>query len=244
MLGWLLSVAYWIPTIVAVVDYFRRRPEWYWLLVIFFFGPLGAIVYLLVVVLPASGASDAVSITFAERRRKRELEVAVARNSTPGHLAELGELYYKDKKFADAARMLERAVAEGIDHEEAGYYLGRSYEALGRFADAVPPLVGVVRRNPRFRFGEAFLALGRCLEADGQKKDAEAAYREVLKNHTYAEARWRLAQLLTGQGKHEEARELAELIIADAAGQPRFARGKEASYVSKARAWLTQHRAM
>jgi len=238
MTGFLLTVLYWSPTIVAVVDYFRRRPEWYWLLVIFFFGPLGAIIYLVVVVLPGSGVEEAVSISLGERRRKRELEAMAERNPTPGHLAELGELFFKEGRFDKAIEMLKRAIEEGIDHEDARYYLGRSYEREGEYQKAVDQLVAVVRKDPKFKFGDAFLALGRCLAATGQTKDAEAAFREVLKNHTYAEARWRLAVLLEKDSRPDPARELMEQIVADAHGQPRFIRRREAPYVSRAKVWL------
>ena len=241
MIGWLLSVLYWVPTIVAVVDFFRRRPEWYWLLIIFFFGPLGAIVYLVVVVLPTWGVEEAVSITLGERRRKRELLAMVEGNPTPGHLAELGELFYKEGRFDQAIEMLKRAIEEGIDYDDARYYLGRSFERKGEFQKAVEQLVAVVRKNPKFKFGDAFLALGRCLEAAGQIKDAEAAFREVLKNHTYAEARWRLAMLLEKDSRLDQARELMEQIVADNRGQPRYIRRREAAFVSRAKSWLKAH---
>ncbi len=158
--GNILYVLLWIPSIIAFVDYFRRRPDWYWLLILIFFNTPGAILYLLVVVLPDSGMTDAVAMTLADRRRKRELERLTESEPIPGRLAELGELYYREKNFLKAADFLTRAVEQGIDHDEARYYLGRSLEETGDFESAMQHLVKVVRKDPRFKFGEAMLALG------------------------------------------------------------------------------------
>ena len=38
--------------VVAIIHFIRRRPEMYWLFIIIFLGPLGALIYLIVVALP------------------------------------------------------------------------------------------------------------------------------------------------------------------------------------------------
>ncbi len=237
-MGWLWTIAYWIPTVVAAVDYFRRRPDWYWLFIIFFFGPLGAVVYLVAVVLPRSGVEESVTITLTERRRKRQLENRVKTDPLPGHLAELGELNYKDGKFKPAVELLTKAIESGIDHDEARYFLGRSYEKLGDYENAMEHLIKVVRKDPRFKFGEAMMALGRACEATGRRQDAEAAYRRVLDYNTYAQARYRLAMILDADGKKDETRSLMQKIVDESVDEPRFAKNKEGPYISKAKAWL------
>ncbi|MCB1154760.1 tetratricopeptide repeat protein [bacterium] len=239
-MSFLYTAIYWAPTIVALIDYFRRRPDWYWFFIIVFLGPLGAIVYLVVVALPSSQMGDQVSLTIKERRRRKELEHAAETNHLPGHLAELGELLYREGKYDKAADYLEKSIAAGIDHNEAPYYLARSYERLNRPADAIPLLVQVVKKDPKYKFGEAFLVLARCLQATGQDKDAEAAYREVLSQTSIAEARYNLALLLAKDGKIEPARVLMQQIVDDgnAPGQPRHIRRRDAAHVSAAKSWL------
>ena len=241
ILDWLWSILPMVPTVVALIDYFRRRPEVYWFFVIVFFPTIGPIVYFLVVVLPNSAVEGAVSITLSERRRKKELEARIGQAPLPGLLAELGELYYKDGQFEPAAKYLADALDKGIDHLEARFYLGLACERLGRTREAIDHLVKVVRVDPKFRYMEALLALGRNLEADGQLRDAEAAYRQVLQTHTYAEARARLAELLEKKGQNGEVRKLYELIVTDAMGQPRYIRRREAPYIRKAKLWLKTH---
>lgn len=237
-MGTFLSILYWLPAVAALVDYFRRRPDWYWLPVIIFFGPLGPVIYLVVVVLPASGVEEAVSMSFRERRRKGELERLAASEPLPGRLAELGELYFKEGDHAKAITALNHAIEEGIDHDEARYYLGRSYEGAGQPEEAIRHLVKVVRKDPKYKFGEALLALGRVCEASGQTKDAEAAYRQVLGAHTYAEPRLRLAKLLEKDDKIDQAGELMREIVENQRDQPRHVRRRDGHFVAQAKTWL------
>ncbi|MBZ0271294.1 tetratricopeptide repeat protein [bacterium] len=225
----------------ALIDYFRRRPPFYWLFVIFFLGPLGCAIYLIVVVLPNSGIDESLKSGARERRRRRELEHLAGEEAAPGHLAELGEIYVREGRFADGATKLARAIELGIDHDDARYYLAIAYERLNRPRDAVRELVGIVRRDPSYRFGEAFIALGRCLENLGELRDAKDAYREVLKTKSYAEARYRLALILEKEGNSDEAAALMRAIVGDARVQPAFARRAERAWVSKARGWLSAH---
>ncbi|MCB9476478.1 MAG: tetratricopeptide repeat protein [Deltaproteobacteria bacterium] len=242
-MSFLYSAIYWAPMIAALIDYFRRRPDWYWFFIIVFFPTIGPIIYLFVVVLPGSRVSDQVSLTLKERRRRAELEHAANTNPLPGHLSELGELLYREGKYAKAAEYLEKSIEAGIDHQEAPYYLARAYERLNRPADAIPLLIPVVKKDPKYKFGEAFLVLARCLQATGQDKDAEAAYREVLNHSSIAEARYNLALLLDKEGKTQPARVLMQQIVDDAnlPGQPRFVRRRDAAHVSAAKAWLKDH---
>lgn len=225
-----------IPTVIALIDFFRRRPDWYWFFVIvFLFPPVGPIVYLLVVALPTGSVEGAVAMTLADRRRKRELEHRVRQTPLPGLLAELGELEFKDKKYEAAIAHLGAAIEKGIDHLEARFYLGLAFEKTGRSREAVEHLVKVVRTDAKFRYGEALLALGRCLVAEDQARDAEAAFRQVLQTHTYAEARVRLAELLEKKGQAAEAQKLYEAVVSDSVGQPRYVRRREGPFVRRAK---------
>jgi len=59
---------------VAIIHFIRRRPDTYWLFVIFFLGWLGALVYLLVEVIHDAGLLRQSFQVFPRRSRIRELE--------------------------------------------------------------------------------------------------------------------------------------------------------------------------
>lgn len=60
----------------------------------------------------------------------------------------LGAILYTAGKFADAAQVLERAVALQADYADALFILGISYERLGRHDDAIAMLTKVLQLNP------------------------------------------------------------------------------------------------
>src|SRR5260370_8165854 len=78
--------------IVALVHFVRRRPETYWLYIIFFGGFLGASAYIVVEVLPDAGLLRGVFHGFGRRSRIHTLEIQIIDNPSAGNYEELGEL--------------------------------------------------------------------------------------------------------------------------------------------------------
>ena len=81
---------------LAIVHFIRRRPDNYWIFVILFLGPLGAIIYLLVEALPDIGLVGQSFKVFPRRKRIGELEAAIRDNPSAGNYEELGGLYMDD----------------------------------------------------------------------------------------------------------------------------------------------------
>ena len=59
---------------LAIVHFIRRRPDTYWIFIILFLGPLGAIVYLFVEALPDIGLVGQSFKVFPRRKRIGQLE--------------------------------------------------------------------------------------------------------------------------------------------------------------------------
>src|SRR5438445_201224 len=57
---------------LAIVHFIRRRPDTYWIFIILFLGPLGAIIYLLLEAAPDLGLLRQSFKFFPRRRRMRE----------------------------------------------------------------------------------------------------------------------------------------------------------------------------
>jgi len=73
-MGFFTSLFYpWgiILQVVAIVHFIRRRPDGYWLWVVLFLGPLGALVYIFVEVLPDAGLLRQSFKVFPRRSRIR-----------------------------------------------------------------------------------------------------------------------------------------------------------------------------
>jgi hypothetical protein len=234
--------------IVAIVHYFRTRPDGYWFFVIIFLGPLGAIAYLVVnVVMPLAGAGGAgiegrATSIFAERRRIRELEIKIEENNLPIHCAELGEIFYRRGEYERAEPLLRRA-AEKLDYEpQPTFYLALTLEKRQKPQEAAALLAPIVQKDPRYKFGEALLAYARDLAAAGRAAEAKAAFEQVNAQSTLPEARVRYGLLLAETGDLAGARVQFETAIRESRGLPRHNLRAARPYILQARAWLALHR--
>ncbi len=90
---------------LAIVHFIRRRPDTYWIYIILFLGPLGALVYLFVEALPDIGLLGHSFKGFSRRKRIGELEAAVRDNPSSGNYEELGDLYMDEGKLQLACRV-------------------------------------------------------------------------------------------------------------------------------------------
>ena len=67
---------------LAILHFIRRRPDTYWIFVILFLGPLGALIYLLIEAAPdLTFLSQQSARGFSRRKRLRELEALVQVNT-------------------------------------------------------------------------------------------------------------------------------------------------------------------
>ena len=96
---------------LAIVHFIRRRPDTYWLFIIIFLGPLGALIYLAVEVLPDLGLLRTELRVFPRRRRIRELEALVRDNPSPGNYEELADLYFQDSNFRRCRECYDRSIS-------------------------------------------------------------------------------------------------------------------------------------
>src|ERR1700688_3366812 len=85
--------------VIAIVHFIRRRPDTYWIFIILFLGPLGAIIYLFVEALPDIGLVGHSFKVFPRRKRIHELLANLRDNPSAGNYEELGNLYMDDNKL-------------------------------------------------------------------------------------------------------------------------------------------------
>src|SRR5262245_21395598 len=99
-----------ILQLVAIIHFFRRRPDGFWIWVILFI-PFGAVAYLAFEVIPDVGLLRQAYEVFPRRKRIRRLEALVTENPAAGNLEELGDLYLDDRDFKRAREYYDRAIA-------------------------------------------------------------------------------------------------------------------------------------
>src|SRR5579884_3177458 len=98
---------------VAILHFIRRRPDTWWLYIIIFLGPLGALIYLIAEGIPDLSLVGDSFRGFSRRSRIRELQSLVQVNSAVGNIEELGDLYMDEGRLQQARAAFDKAIAGG-----------------------------------------------------------------------------------------------------------------------------------
>jgi hypothetical protein len=212
---------------LAIVHFIRRRPDNYWIWVILFLGPVGAIVYLFAEAIPDLGLLRGTVKVFPRRKRIRQLEALVHHNPSAGNYEELGDLYMEDGKIAQARAAFDRAIAARSDTLDAFYRRGACALQLGDPAAAMPDLERVVAKEPGYDFHRAAGLLAHAYARTGQGERAEELFRQVTQRSVSSETYLNFAELLASEGKNAEAREWAQKVLDKRPAMPGYLRRRE-----------------
>jgi len=223
-----------ILQIAAVIHFIRRRPNVYWLYIIVFLGPIGALVYLLVEALPDIGLARESFKVFPRRKRINALLFTIRDNPSGGNYEELGNLYMDDGKLPQARDAFNRAIAARVDTPDTFYRRGICALQLGDAAAALPDLERVVQKEPNYDFRRAAGMLAHAYAQTGQKEKAEALFREVVVTSTLSETYLNFAELLASQGKNAEARQWAQKVLDKRPTMPGYLRRRERPWFAAA----------
>jgi hypothetical protein len=223
---------------LAIVHFIRRRPDTYWIWIILFLGPLGAIIYLLVEAAPDIGLVGQSCKIFPRRKRIHELEAMIRDNPSPGNYEELGDLYMEDGRIADARAAFDKAIAARADTPDPFYRRGVCAIYMGDFEAAVPDLERVVGKEWGYDFYRAAGLLAHAYAQIGQKEKAEELFRRAIQISTLSETYLNYAALLASDGRTAEAREWAQKVLDKKPTMPGYLRRRERPWFRKASEFL------
>ena len=220
---------------LAIVHFFRRRPDTYWIFVILFLGPLGAIIYLLVEALPDAGLLGQSFKVFPRRKRIGELKDAIRDNPSAGNYEELGGLYMDNGDLAEARAAFDKAITGRADTLDPFYRRGVCAILLGDAAAALPDLERTVSKESDYDFLRAAGLLAHAYAQTGQKEKAEALFRQVTITSTSSETYLNFADLLASEGRNAEAREWAQKVLDKKSSMPGYLRRRERPWFRRAK---------
>jgi hypothetical protein len=223
---------------VAIIHFFRRRPETFWLFIIIFLGPLGALVYIAVEVVPDLGLLRQAYDAYGRRKRIAHLEAVVLENPSAGNYEELGDLYLDEGKYARARECYNKAISPRTTHPDPVYRRGVASIHLNDFAAAIPDLEHVTSRDSRYDSHRAIALLAHAYAKTGKPEQAEALFRQATEVSTRSETYLNFAELLASQNRPSEAREWIQAVLAKQATMPRYLRRRERPWFRKANAAL------
>jgi hypothetical protein len=225
---------------VAIIHFIRRRPDWFWLLVIILGGGLGALIYLLIEGVPDLGLLKDSFKGFSRRKRINELQAAVIDNPSAGNYEELGDLYFDEKKFGPAGQCYDRAITSRTDHPDPYYRRGVAALEMGDTAAAIPDLERTLEMDRKYDYYRALGLLAVACARSGQAARAQQLFEEALQISTASETQVNYAAFLISQGRKEEARQWAQRVLAKKATMPGYLKRRERPWFRRAAGLLKQ----
>ncbi len=224
-----------ILVIAALIHFILKRPDFYWLWIILFLGPIGALIYLAVEALPE--LTDPGTFRFVSRgSRKRELEAAVVENPSAGNYEELGQIYLDEGRWAKAKDAYDHAISARTDSVDPFYRRAVAETELGQFTAAVPDLERTVQEDARYDFQRAAGLLAYAYWKTGQAERAAQMFEAVTRTSTLTETQYHYAELLISQGKQAEAKRILEGILAKRRTMPGFQKRRERPWFRRVKA--------
>ena len=223
---------------LAIVHFIRRRPDTIWLWIIVFLGPLGALVYIAMEVLPDLGLLRQSFDAFGRRKRITQLEAIVLENPSVGNYEELADLYLDEGNFARARACYDQAISTRADQPDPIYRRGIAEIALGDFEAAVTDLEWVTSRDAKYDFHRAIALLAHAYGNTGQPAKADALFRQATAISTLSETYYNYAAFLAAEHRTAEARAWAGRILAKKPTMPRYLKRRERPWFRKASALL------
>ena len=212
--------------VLALVHFVRRQPSFYWLYLIFFLGPLGALIYLAIEWLPE--LFDPGAFRSLERgRRVREVEASIRQNPSAGNYEELGLLRLDKGDWAGARACFDRALAQRTDSPDPFYRRGLAEVELGDFTAARADLERVVTADASYDFQRAAGLLALADWKTGDIDRAQRLFEQVLRTSTLTETQLHYAEFLAETGHRDLARQQALRIRDKRAQMPGFQRRRE-----------------
>lgn len=242
-----MEILYYLPYLVgllvqvtAIVHFIRHRPDMYWIYLIIFLGPLGSIIYLVMVAAPDFISVRQTFIGASRRNRITEIEAAVRDNPSAANYEELGELYYQNWNFEQARAAFNNAIGASANSQDSLYRRALCAIQMNDSAAAIPDLERIVASDPGYDFNRASGLLAQANAQAGYTEKAETLFLKAIASSTLSETYMNYADLLARLGRHTEARQWAQKVLDKQLTVPRYLRRQERPWVQRASMMLKQ----
>lgn len=223
---------------IALVHFIRRRPDTIWLWLIIFLGPIGALVYIGMEMLPDLGLLRHVFDSAGRRRKIAQLEAVVLENPSAGNYEELADLHLDEGHYARARACYGKAIAGRAADLDPIYRRAIAEIHLNDFAAAIEDLETVTSKEPKYDFNRAIALLAHAHAGAGHPDDADALFRQATDVSTLSETYYNYAVFLASQQRNAEARDWAGRLLARKPTLPRYLQRRERPWFRKAAALL------
>jgi len=225
---------------IAIVHLIRSRGNYIWFFIIFMGGGPGAVIYIIMEVIPDLGLIGEIYRRQGRKARIQTVENKIIDNPSAGNLEELAELYFDQGEFAKAREFCTRAIAARADSLHTFYLRARCAIEAGDFAGALPDLEFVAGKDAQFDARRAAALLAHAYSMSDQKENADAWFAHVVQYSVTTETELNYARHLKSQGRTAEAREWAGKILERKRTMPHYQKRRERPWFRKAEALLKE----
>jgi hypothetical protein len=226
--------------VVALVHFFRRRPNGFWIFVIFFGGFLGAVVYIVVEMLPDAALLGHTYRGFGRRSRIAVVRTAILDNPSAANFEELGELYWDEKEYAKAREAFDSSITARSDSPHSFYRRGLCSMQLGDPAAAVPDFEHVVHADAKYDSYRAQLMLAQAYAETEREQVAAPLFAEVVQHSNTPETLYLYAAFLKSQKRYDESRDWAKQLLQKQRTLPRYWQRVERPWFRKGQTLLKE----
>lgn len=233
------SIVYTLFWVWMLYDSYRRYGASFWPFLIFFFQPLGAVIYFVANARPilhglssgSGGGPGFFGLGLKPKIRRAEQQMLVG--ETDALRAELAELYFQDKRFDEAERHFQKVLENDAESQEALYYLALCKLERQDLQGGSEYLKKLVEKNRKFRFGTAWLRYAETLDKLGRREEALAELRPLSRAFPRPLTEFAYAKMLAEAGQRDKARETLEYMLSTSGEAP-----------AEDRTWLRQGRSL
>jgi hypothetical protein len=199
----------WIAQLALMVHVFRTGRPYWWFLVLLVAPGIGALVYVLVEILPEMRGSR-LGVGWKPRAwRIRELRRELEETETVKLRLALAEELLAAEQTEEACAVAEAAL-QGVFREDPHTLAAVAHHRLecGRVAEALEAIDKINIKADRMLAQDVALLRGRALLLSGRHEEAQTALRSIVGTYVGEEPRYFLGVSLQQSGATEEARAL------------------------------------
>ena len=218
-----------------------RNREWVWAVFLFIGWGLTAFFYYFYVYRDSPTSMRGFELPGAgSRARINELKAQIHHLDNAYHHFQLGDVYFRRGKLAEAEKCYRAALERDPRDIDARAHLGQCLVRMGRPAEARPVLESVMHEKPDHDYGHTMMALAEALTALGETDNALQYWQHITQNHSYPRAKVQLAELHLAKGKPDLARAEARDVLADDAYAPAFQRRRDRVWIKRAKGLMAK----
>jgi len=216
----LMGIVVGAVQLLAAVHVIQSRRSFYWLWIIFFLPPIGAVVYFFVEIYPTLRTTPignpitALLDWWYPQREYFRLKENLELSDTVANRKALAEYHLEHGDYSQGVDLF-RGCLRGAFKDDAGIHLdlARAHFCAGEAREAKLLLEKLLKLAPNYEPNRRDFLLGRVSEELGQNSDAISFYEKVTMGPTHEEARVRLALLLEKRGDRQKAQTIYTDVV-------------------------------